>query len=85
MKKIILITMFYGFAAICVSAHATETRQRPTARPPALIGNAVPEVRIDASAIRQRIKEKKIIPLPDAADKFHGEHRSAEDDKGSQK
>lgn len=54
-------------------------------RPPVLPGHAMPEVRIDASAIRQLVKEKKITPLPDAADKFHGEHRSVDDDKGSQK
>lgn len=76
MKKTIRITMFYGLAALCFAAHAAESRERP----PVLPGHAMTEVRIDASAIRQRIKEKKISPLPDAVNKFHGGNDQARAD-----
>ncbi len=81
MKKTLLIAMFSGLTTVCVSAHAVGSRERP----PTLAGKAGGEVRIDASAIKQRVREGKIIPLPDAVNKFHGTRsRSTEDKNRSQ-
>ena len=81
MKKTLLIAMFSGLTTVCVTPHAAESRERP----PTLAGKPGVEVRIDASAIKQRVREGKITPLPDAVNKFHGARsRSTEDKKRSQ-
>lgn len=60
--------IFSGWLLLCVSAHAAE---KPL--PLLLPSNKTPlEVRIDPSSVPQMVKEGKIKPLPDAANRLHG-------------
>ncbi|MDA8328084.1 MAG: hypothetical protein M0Z83_03825 [Betaproteobacteria bacterium] len=73
MRKLKLNMIFSGLLFLCASAHAAE---KPS--PLLLPFNKTPlEVRIDPSSVPQMVKEGKIKPLPDAANRLHGSNHQS--------